>query len=144
MSRPHPNEQQGTAAERDVAREYDLEHCPDESEWYDCVNPRTGTKFEVKSTVKAYEGEYSDGDPGRYRLWEDQHVSLVRADASGTAWYVFVLYDRDGGEPLRMRRMRPSTVTAVVKEIGDGEWNLSGHQRRGRQQKVPWTVVIDL
>jgi len=91
-----------------VAHEYDLEHRPDESEWYDCVNPWTGTKYEVQSTVKAYEGAYSDGGPGRYRLWEDQHVSLVRADASGTAWYVFVLYDRDGGEPLRMRRMRPS------------------------------------
>jgi hypothetical protein len=66
----------------------------------------------------------------------------VRADASGTAWYVFVLYDRDGGEPLRMRRMRPSTVTAVVEEIGDGEWNLSGLQRRERQQKVAWTAVF--
>jgi hypothetical protein len=85
------------------------------------VNPRTGTKVEVKSTVREYEGDYSDGHPGRYQLWEGQHVSLVRADASGTAWYVFVLYDRDGGEPLQMRRMRPSTVTTLVEEVGDGE-----------------------
>jgi len=39
--------------------------------------------------------------------------------------------------------MRPSTVTRVVEEIGDGEWNLAGHQRRERQQKVPWTAVFD-
>jgi len=70
-------------------------------------------------------------------------LTSTTSSRKATAWYVFVLYDRDGGEPLKMRRMRPATVTTLVEEIGDGEWNLAGHQRRERQQKVPWTEVFD-
>lgn len=141
MSEPHPNEQQGTFAAEKAAEEFGVTHAPEEASWYDLVDEETGAKYETKSVVPYY----PSGQPGRFRLWEDQHVSLTRADASGTAWYVFVLLEETGPDSFdvdEMRRMRPSTVTRIVKEIGDGEWNLSSHQRRERQQKVPWPRVF--
>jgi hypothetical protein len=136
-----PNRRQGRGVERAIARRLDVEHVPGEADWYDLVGP-TGTKYEVKSTTKTYSGEYSEGDPGRFRLWEDQHLSLVAADRTGTAWYVFVLLDDD--EVAAVQKRRPSTVTKIVDDVGDGDWNLAGHSERdSRQQKVPWTAVMD-
>ena len=87
-----PNEEQGMDATYEAAREYGLEPETEAADWYDAVDPETGAKYEVKSTVVSYSGEYSEGAPGRFRLWEDQHVSLTAANNSGTAWYVFILY----------------------------------------------------
>jgi hypothetical protein len=140
------NEEQGMDATYEAAREYGFEPDTETADWFDGVDPSTGAKYEVKSTVKAYTGEYSDGAPGRFRLWEDQHVSLTAANNSGEAWYVFVLYDRPGvdADVVDMVRLSPAEVTELVKSVGDGEWNLSGHrQRQSRQQKVPWTEVFD-
>ncbi|SFH07667.1 hypothetical protein SAMN04488063_0105 [Halopelagius inordinatus] len=143
--RMNANESQGMDATHRAAAEFGLEVDTETADWYDAVGP-TGEKYEVKSTVEEYSGEYSDGDPGRFRLWEDQHVSLVHADASGTAFYVFVLFDEPGvdGDVVDMKRLRPSEVTEIVNDVGDGEWNLAKHpERRSRQQKVPWTAVFD-
>ena len=141
-----PNEDQGMDATFEVAQREGLEPDTETADWYDAVDPETGTKYEVKSTVESYSGEYSDGAPGRFRLWEDQHISLVNANNSGEARYAFVLYDQPGpdGEVVDVAILEPSEVTELVNEIGDGEWNLSGHrQRQSRQQKVPWTEVFD-
>lgn len=139
-STQHPNEQQGEFAERVVAREFDLDHAPAEAEWYDCVDPSTGTKYEVKSATETLD----NGASGRFRLWGDQHRSLAgAASADGqTAWYVFVLLGEDG-DVLEIRRMRPQTVTRVIHDDG-GAWNRAGHADRGDDQhKIPWEQVID-
>ncbi|WP_162562457.1 hypothetical protein [Salinigranum rubrum] len=126
--RRRANEEQGAFTEQLVADRYDLEHRPDEADWYDCVNPRTGTKYEVKSTHETL----ASGASGRFRLWEDQHRSLTVSDGQVTAWYVFVLLS-ETGEVVEVRRMKPSTVTEIV----DGEWNQAGHRKRkSRQHKL--------
>jgi hypothetical protein len=140
MPRSDPNRRQGAFAERYVAESYDLDHRPNEADWYDCVHPR-GTKYEVKSTTETYSGEYSDGATGRFRLWEDQHRSLTAAEGSEgqTAWYAFVLLDTDG-EVVDVVRRKPSTVTEIVA----GNWNQAGHaERNGRQRKLPWPEVME-
>lgn len=136
---PTPNERQGTFAEEYIADEYGLEHRPDETHWFDCVDPSTGTKYEVKSTTTEYSGEYSEGATGRFRLWLDQHRSLVAAQASEdqTAYYAFVLLDTNG-KIEDVARRRPTTVTKIV----DGDWNRADHaDRDSRQHKVPWYEV---
>jgi hypothetical protein len=121
------SEEQGRWAEQYIAERFDLEHCPDEASWYDCINPRTGTKHEVKSTHVDAAGEF--------RLWEDQTRSLIASDAQGTAWFDFVLLDRRGNV-LNTRRMRPSTVNRLVRERG-GWYEAGHHDRPGRQHKLP-------
>jgi len=136
MSR-RENELQGEFAEQAVADEYDLDHAPGESDWYDCVDPSTGTKYEVKSTHRTL----ANGAGGRFRLWSDQHRSLAAADGQATAWYVFVLLD-SSGNVADMRRMRPATVTKLVHANG-GTWNRAGHtERESEQHKIPHTEVF--
>lgn len=141
-ARRRANERQGEAAGEIVAKEYGGEHVPGESFWYDVVTP-SGTKIEVKSTHVRLE----DGSEGRFRLWEDQHTSLTSAEASGTAWYAFVLFGQDE-ELMKIQRRKPSTVTRIVREIAleDGEpWSVAGHkERQSRQKKIPWSEVMSV
>lgn len=123
----------GELAEELAAEQYDgYKHVPDQSEWYDARHENTGSKMEVKSTSSTIGSKYP-GD-GRFRVWQGQHQSLTSSDASGTAWYVFVLLDEDAGL-LRMRRVKPSTVTQIVRDRGG--WNNSGHGSMGKQHKIP-------
>lgn len=125
-------------AELIVAEIYGLEHVGDEGDWFDAVLESTGTKYQVKSTTV----ERAKGATGRYRLWELQHRSLVGSDAAGTAWYVFVLFDPQGGI-ASIRRCRPSTVGAIVRSRGG--WNEAGHEDRpgDRQLKLPYEEVLE-
>lgn len=124
----YSNQRQGRFAAEFVADEYDLDYRPDEADWYDCVNPRTGTKYEVKST-----------DGGRFRLWEDQIRSLRASDARGTAWVAFVLLD--GGNVVDLARKEPATVAKIVAERSG--WNRAGHEKReGRQYKLPEYTIF--
>jgi hypothetical protein len=75
---------------------------------------------------------------GRFRLFEGQLRSLVAADARGTAWVVFVLFDEDR-QPVDLRRMRPGTVLRLVNERSG--WHKSGHEK-GKQHKVPIKPVF--
>ena len=139
MTQRRANERQGEAADEIVAKELGGEHVPGEAEWYDVVLP-SGTKVEVKSTHI----RLKDGSEGRFRLWEDQHRSLLSADSSGTAWYAFVLFGQDD-ELLSIQRRRPSTVTGAIDDVGEGDpWNLARHcERQSRQKKLPWSEVMD-
>ncbi|RYJ12756.1 hypothetical protein ELS19_01400 [Halogeometricum borinquense] len=131
----HAQGDNGEYAERLVAAHYGVEHAPDEASWYDCVNRDTGTKFEVKAAQTVIDGRDETSFvpvEGRFRLWKSQTRSLVNSDAQNTAWFVFVLLDRDGS-PLEMRRMRPSTVWSLVQE--EGGWYDSGHEK-GEQRKI--------
>lgn len=134
------NERQGEAAGEIVAKELGGEHAPNETEWYDVVLP-SGTKVEVKSTHVRLE----DGSEGRFRLWEDLHTSLTSAEASGHAWYAFVLFSQDD-EVLGIQKRRPSTVTSIVDDVGEGDpWNLARHrERQSRQKKIPWSAVMEV
>lgn len=126
-------------AELLVAEHYGVAHDP--AEWYDCQNKHTGAKFEVESTREVIDGRNPSKfvpTAGRFRLFEGQLRSLVAADARGTAWVVFVLFDEDR-QPVDMRRMRPSTVLRLVNERGG--WHESGHQK-GKQHKVPIEAVL--
>ncbi|MWG36942.1 hypothetical protein [Halomarina oriensis] len=135
--RGRANEDRGRFAEEAVAEHYGVTHAPDVTDWYDCINESTGTKFEVKSTVE----ELASGRSGRFRVWEDQTVSLIASDRQGTAWVVFVLFDRRE-RIVAVRRVRPSTVARLVHADG-GDWNLAGHSERdGRQHKIAWDDVI--
>lgn len=140
-SRRRANEHQGEAAGEIVADELGGDHAPEEAHWYDVVLP-SGTKVEVKSTHVRLE----NGSEGRFRLWEDQHTSLTSAEASGSAWYAFVLFGQDD-ELLNIQKRRPSTVTRIVRDIAleDGEpWSLAEHrQRQSRQKKIPWSGVME-
>ena len=103
--------------------------------WYDAVSD-TGTKFEVKATSR----ELDDGSTGRFRLWEEQHRSLVASDAQATAWYAFVLLTRSG-QVMAIQRRRPSTVTRLVNERGG--WYDAGHaEKDGRQFKLAHDAVL--
>ncbi|GAB3315204.1 hypothetical protein [Haloplanus salinarum] len=132
----------GELEERIVAEAFDLlDVSGDDAEDADLRNPRTQARYEVKSanaTVGSGNGETEDG---RFRLWEDQHRSIVGYDAQPdlAGWYVFVRCDRQG-TPQVMRRVEPSTVTKLV----DGRWNDASHEGRdARQYKLPIGEVFD-
>lgn len=112
-------------------------HRPDRAEWYDVVLDSTGAKTEVKSTWTEVGDKYPAG--GRFRLRRDQTRSLHAANASGVSWYVFVLFDEDSGD-LRVRRVRPSTVSRWVRDRGG--WNHAGHEEFDYQHKLPYSVVF--
>jgi len=127
MSNPNGN---GEAAEALVKRKYDLTESG--VEWCDLTDPRTGARYEVKSA----ERDRDSGRRGRFRLWEDQHRSLMAADAAGSAaWYVFVT---DDGATYRRRLV--TTVSQIVADHGG--WNESGHRRGSRQLKIPVNEVV--
>lgn len=127
----------GELAEKIVAEEFGLDHRPNQSSWFDCRHPNSGAKTEVKSTSSEVGDKYPGN--GRFRLWHSQHRSLTASDANGVAWYVFVLMDEDRGL-LRMRRMKPSTVTQIVGDRGG--WNKSGHESFNKQHKLPISAVF--
>lgn len=137
IQRRRLQEETAVVAEELVAEEYGLAHRPDEAEWYDCVLSSTGAKTEVKSCVSEVGEKYPA--PGRFRLRADQTRSLLSSDASGVAWYAFVLVDLDAGV-LRFRRAKPSTVSRWVRERGG--WNEAGHEEFDRQHKHPYSVVF--
>ena len=112
-------------------------HRPDEAEWYDVVRSTTGAKTESKSTWRRI-GEQYPAD-GRFRLRRDQLRSLHAANASGTAWVAFVLFD-EAADEVRIRRVRPSTVSEWVREAGG--WNRAGHAEFSHQLKLPYSVVF--
>jgi hypothetical protein len=127
----------GDLEEQIVAEAFDLlDVSGDDAEDADLRNPRTEARYEVKS-ARARVGEEYPAD-GRFRLWRDQHRSLVgyasQPDLAG--WYVFVLSDEQG-TPQKMKRMQPTTVTEFV----DG-WNTANHEgRNARQYKLPISDV---
>lgn len=142
--RPNPrdvssraNEQQGAFATNWVAEQYGLVVDSDTESWYDARLESTGAKYEVKSTRE----QYDNGNEGRFRLWEDQHISLLASDRTGVAWYVFVLLDQSGNV-VDHRRMKPKSVTKIVHS-DNGDWNLAGHsERSGRQHKIRWSEIF--
>lgn len=137
----------GDLEEMIVAESFDLlDVSGDDAEDADLRNPRTEARYEVKSANATVGAGLVDGEqttePGRFRLWEDQHRSLVGYDAQPdlAGWYVFVYSDAQG-TPQVMRRVEPSTVTKLV----DGQWNDASHEGRdARQYKLPIGEVFDL
>lgn len=129
----------GDLAESFVVHEYGYQSDNSSESWFDAIHPNTGAKIEVKSTSTKIGKKYP-GD-GRFRLWENQHKSLVASDRSGVAWYAFVLLDADDAV-LKIQRRKPSTVTRLVRARGG--WNKAGHRdRSGRQHKLPWRAAIN-
>ena len=121
--RSHEDNDRGRRGESYVKQRDDLEKCT-ENEWCDLVNPRTGSKHEVKVAA-----------PGRrFRIWEDNHRSLTASDGQNVAWYDFLVVTMDD-RVVEGRRMKPSTVTQIVRDRGG--WNTSGHARGSRQHKIP-------
>lgn len=134
------NAERGADVEQWVAAEYDVEHAPDETDWYDCIDRERGTKYEVKSCRRRVRrGAFRFVD-GRFIVRERQLRSLVASDRAGTAWLVFVLRNRDD-DVVDHRRVTPAVVAAVIDERGG--WNDSGHEEYDREHKLPWTEVFD-
>ena len=136
MSRTYENKRRGDRAETAVANTYDLDVVP-EAEWYDCVNPRTGSKYEVKSVKHPK----STGNPGRFRIVQSNHRSLSISGGHNAAWYVFVILS-DGNPPIptKMRRVKPQTVTRIINDRGG--WNKSGHRAYDKEHKIPVKEVF--
>lgn len=127
-------------AEYLIEEHYDIKH--EQTEWYDCINPRTGAKHEVKSVRTEIDGRDEDSyvpTTGRVRLWEGQVRSLIASDAQGTAWIDFVLFDKDR-TPKEHRRMKPGTALKLVNELGG--WDDASHEDKGRQKKIPWPEIF--
>jgi len=136
------NQRKGEHVEKKIAAKFDLEHVPNESDWYDLVNPRTNTKHEVKSTEKRHEIEKGSnrqggkGEKGRFRLYESQHRSLVSSDNNNVAWYHFVLLDSNGNINDH-RKMKPTSVTQLVEQ-----WSKTSHKEINREYKLPYSKVF--
>jgi hypothetical protein len=131
------NPDDGELSETIVREAYNLEPIDGGELDGDLVNPRTEARYEVKSTRGSVGGS-SYSNEGRFRLWLDQHRSIVGYDSQPnlTGWYVFVRFER--GTPVELRRVEPSTVTDLV----DG-WNQAGHDERdSRQHKLPLSEVF--
>jgi hypothetical protein len=141
-------DENGTFAEVLVAELFGVRRV-DEADWYDLRHPDRGTKYEVKAaqtTIDGRDDEKKVPTDGRFRVWKSQTRSLINASAAEgqTAWYVFVLLDGDG-DPLELRRVKPSTVWRwATEEFGSGGWDESGHDSPDRdlQQKLPVGVVF--
>ncbi|RNJ25466.1 hypothetical protein Nmn1133_01340 [Halosegnis longus] len=128
----------GEVAEELVAHEYtDLSRDFRDHPTWDLNGASDDTVGQVKSTFEKIGESYPA--PGRFRVWKQQHESLLRKDRDDTAWYVFVLFAPDGRDVLaRMVRLKPATVG---RRIGArGGWNDSGHEM-GPQYKLPQEVV---
>jgi hypothetical protein len=96
----------------------------------------SGSIAEVKSALS----ELANGNPGRFRLFKEQHDSLVREDRDGSAFYIFVLFSLEGREPeALMKRKNPADVGYQIGARGG--WNRSGHQS-GLQHKLPIDAVF--
>lgn len=144
MSR-HPNRQQGADTEEWVVnrKNANVVHVPGEASWYDLRRITTGAKGEVKSTHEKIEGSHNDGNFGELRLWKDQHRSLLSSDASGVAWYHFVVVD-DYGTVIKYRKMKPKTVSKIIRESDEIEWRPANHaDRDGLQATIPWPEIFD-
>lgn len=125
----------GSLAERLAAEQYDGYGQLHDSGPFDLAK-ETGAVAEVKSTATSL----SDGAGGRFRLWQDQHESLLRQDRDGTGDYIFVLFDVDGRDVTA--RMLLSKPSRIGRQIGArGGWNRSGH-RAGPQHKLPYSAVF--
>jgi len=133
----------GDLEEKIVAEAFDLLDVTGvDAEDADLRNPRTEARYEVKSANATVGSGAGKTEAGRFRLWEDQHRSIVGYDAQPdlASWYVFVRCDAQG-TPQVMRRVEPSTVTKLV----DGRWNDASHAGRdARQYKLPIGEVFDL
>jgi len=67
----------------------------------------SGGVAEVKATLS----QLGNGNAGRFRLFKPQHEKLVRKDRNGSAFYIFVLFDLSGREPVaKMVRRNPADV----------------------------------
>jgi len=124
-------------AEELVAETYRLEHTPDRADWFDALNPRTGTKYEVKSCLRDVGEDYPAA--GRFRVRRDQTRSLTASSAHGAAWYCFVLVDYDAGA-IYLQRRKPATVSRIVHEHGG--WNRAGHEEFEYQNKLPIKSIL--
>jgi len=122
--------EQQDASTTAVIEKWDLEEDQHTKKWYDAVNPRTGARYEVKST-------HVDG---RFRFWKDDLNSLKGYQSQGTAWVALVVFDsRDRVSTIQRRR--PGIVLQAIQKAGG--WNTGGHAGRpGKQKKLRAELIV--
>lgn len=115
--------------------------------FYDVEDEDNSTLYQVKSTSTKIDGRIQGrvvDVEGRFRVWKSECLKMVkyakRRDEN-TAWYVFVLLDKNDS-PIGMRRVHAETLKRHVENELNG-WDHSGHSA-GMQQKVPATDVFDV
>lgn len=129
------SEDTGELAERIATAEYGYNRFESES-WYDGRRD-TGAVCEVKSALS----RLSNGNAGRFRLWQTQHNRLLRHDREDSARYIFVLFDIDGNKPTAyLKAKEPAWVGHQVG--GRGGWGPSGHAERTLQHKLAISSVF--
>lgn len=130
----------GKLAERMASVEYGY-NASRSGSYYDAERD-SGAKIEVKSTFRMIGRDYRA--KGRFRIPEPQHKKLVQRDRSGSAFYVFVLYDGDTQRQIPqdayMKRINPADIGNLIGAMGGFE--NSGHKSFDREKKLPWTTIF--
>lgn len=118
----------GAAVERRARDRYDLE--PAHESWHDA---RTSSREPVE--IKAAMYRRASGSPGRFRIFEDYHRQLARADG----WYVFGAY-RPRGRGVEIVSMTMTRARALRLEAS--EFYGAGGHRDSRQIKLDLDRVL--
>lgn len=116
----------GARAEEAVRERYGLQS--DHASWYDATF-KNGSKVEIKSAIY----RRANGDEGRFRIFEDCHQRLTRANG----WYAWVTYRERGRgvEILRMRMMKARTLRWTT-------WHKTGGHRDQREGQIPISRIF--
>ena len=122
MSRSSNAAHYGSEVEAAARERYNLEE--DYASWHDAT--RRGDPVEIKAAMHKRES----GSPGRFRIFEDYHDRLARADG----YYVFGVY-RPRGRGVEIVSMTLKRARAL-RLSGDDFYSAGGH-RDSRQIKIP-------
>lgn len=127
MSRSSNAARYGAAVERRARERYGLE--PEHSSWYDA---RRGSEpVEIKAAMY----RRADGSPGRFRIFEDYHDRLARADG----WYCFGSY-RVRGTGVEIVAMTMTRARAL--RLASSDFYGAGGHRDSRQIKLRIDEVL--
>lgn len=125
MSRSSNSAHYGRLVEEAAADRYGIEIEGQHKSWCDGIRSN-GDPVEIKGAIR----RRSNGSEGRFRIFEEPHKQLARADG----WYVFAAYTPRGSgiEVDSMRATRARTL-----RLGSEDFVGAGGHRDSRQIRIP-------
>lgn len=120
----------GRLAEEAAAERYDLDLDGNHSSWHDALDP-AGDPFEIKAAMR----KRANGQPGRFRIFEQSHQQLAKADGS----YVFTAYI-PRGTGIEIAAMK--SIRARALRLGSSDFVSAGTHRDGRQIRIPISRIF--
>jgi hypothetical protein len=130
----------GDMVEQWACRQFGWEHA-DET-WYDHRGTEVGRPMQTKGAMVGFLNGTQNGkqlyNRGRFRLWEDDHESLVENDGA----YLFVVYREDEGniDVEAWKILSPADVEDAV-DWYDGQ--RSSVRSKGRSTRLGWYKIFD-